>query len=71
MRVISKDREHFHGTHKGASLEIEREPDGRFYIIVRWKDGGLLYDGWAPDEIRRMRDAKREAIRGACLDVSV
>jgi hypothetical protein len=68
VRIISKDRKHFRGTHKGAEIEIEREPDGRFYIIVRAKDGGYLYDGWAPNDMRRMRDAKREAIRGACLD---
>jgi hypothetical protein len=67
VRTISKSRKHFHGTHKGATLEIEREPDGRFYIIVRWKDGGLMYDGWAPANIRRMAEAKHEAIRGACL----
>lgn len=68
MRILSKSRKHFQGTHKGATIEIEREPDGRFYIQVRWKDGGMMYDGWAPDEVRRMKDAKREAIRGACLD---
>ncbi len=67
MRIISRSRKHFSGTHKGASIEIEREPDGRFYIMVRGKNGGLLYDGWAPESITRMRDAKVEAIRGACL----
>ena len=68
MRTLSKSRNHFCGTHKGAHIDIEREPDGRFYIMVRWKDGGLLYDGWAPESIRRMADAKRQARRGACLD---
>ena len=67
MRVISKDRTHFCGTHKGAHIHIEKEPDGKFYIIVTWSDGGKLYDGWAPPEIRTMREAKREALRGACL----
>ena len=67
MRIISKSRMHFYATHKGASIEIERESDGRFYIIVREKDGGYLYDGWAPENITRMRDAKRQAIEGACL----
>jgi hypothetical protein len=70
MRTLSKSRKHFCGTHKGAHIDIEREPDGRFYIMVRWTDGCLLYDGWAPENIRRMPDAKREARRGACLDRS-
>jgi hypothetical protein len=35
---------------------------------VKWTDGGTLYDGWAPDNIRTMRQAKAEAIRGACLE---
>lgn len=67
MRIISKSRNHFHGTHKGGEIEIERESDGRFYIRVRWKDGGYLFDGWARNATT-MREAKREAIRGACLD---
>lgn len=68
MRIIEKSRKFFRGTHKGADIEIEREPDGRFYIIVTHANGGYLYDGWAPEEIRTMAEAKREAIRGACLD---
>lgn len=72
MRIISKSRKHFVGTHKGATIEIDRESEGRFrprfYITVRWKDGGLLYDGLAPKNISRMRDAKREAVRVAQLD---
>lgn len=66
MRIISKDRHHFRGTHKGAIIEIEREKGGRFYICV-FNDAGYCYDGYAPKEIRKMADAKREAIRGSCL----
>lgn len=66
MRIISKSRTHFHGTHKGHTIEIEREPDGRFYIRV-FSDHGYAYNGWAPEDCRTMADAKREAIRGACL----
>ncbi|ODU81653.1 hypothetical protein [Novosphingobium sp. SCN 63-17] len=66
MRTISKFRRHFHGTHKGNTVEIEKEPDGRFYIRV-FNDYGYAYDGWAPVEVRTMPQAKREAIRGACL----
>jgi len=68
MRTLSKSRTHFHGTHKGATLDIEREADGRFYIMVAHKDGGYLYDGWAPESVRTMPQAKAEARRGACLD---
>ena len=67
MRTISEDANHFHGTHKGATLEIELDEDDCWYIIVRWKDGGLLYDGWAPDNIFTLEQAKAEAVRGACL----
>lgn len=68
MRIKESRRNFFLGTHKGATIQIDREGDGRFYILVWMEDGCLGYDGWAPDDIRTMRDAKREAIRGACLD---
>lgn len=68
MRVKYQSRNHFFGTHKGATLNIERERDGRFYIIVNWTDGGALYDGWAPDHIRTMKEAKKEALYGAKLE---
>jgi hypothetical protein len=70
MRVLEKKRGYFRGTHKGATIEIERDHDmdRRFYIMVTWKDGGYLYDGWAPENITTMAEAKREARRGACLD---
>lgn len=67
MRIISKSRGSFTGTHKGHTIEIQKEPDGRFYIIVTDFAGLYAYDGWAPDEIRTMPAAKREAIKGACL----
>jgi len=70
MRIISKDRRHFRATHKGAEILIERDKqiEGRhFYITVTWKDGGKLYDGFAPEGMTTMKEAKREAIRGACL----
>jgi len=67
MRIITYDKDHFYGTHKGATINIEREAPGRFYIIVQHNDGGYLYDGWAPEGITNMREAKIEAIRGAEL----
>lgn len=71
MRIVEQRRGYFRGTHKGAEIEIERDrndPDRRFYIVVTHKDGGRLYDGWADVEITTIAEAKREAIRGACLD---
>jgi hypothetical protein len=69
LRIIESTRGYFRGTHKGATVEIERDKDadGRFYIWVNAKDGGYLYDGWAPVEITTMPAAKREALRGAGL----
>lgn len=70
MRIIEKSRGYFRGTHKGGEIEIQRDhdhPDRKFYIIVRWKDGGYLYQGYSPKGIDTMAQAKKEAIRGACL----
>ena len=68
MRIIESCRGHFSGTHKGHEIEIDREPDGRFYIRV-WhtKTGCHAYHGWAGEDIRTMKDAKREALYGSCL----
>ena len=70
MRILKKERGYFLGTHKGATIEIERDhdhPEHRFYIRVRWKDGCHMYDGYSPEGIETMAQAKGEAIRGACL----
>lgn len=68
MRIKSKSRNHFWGYHKGAEINIERETQrDRWYIIVTHKDGCYLYDGWAPENIRTIAEAKREAIRGSML----
>lgn len=63
MRIISKSSKHFHGTHKGSTIEIERERNGRFYIRV-FNDDGYGYDGLAPEGVNTMKAAKTEAIRG-------
>lgn len=73
MRIIEKRRGYFLGTHKGAQIEVMRDRGDfrhRFYIRVRADngEGGHLYDGWSPEGIITMAQAKREAIRGACLD---
>ena len=67
MRIIAQTRTEFSGTHKGASIDIQREPDGTYYIIVKARDGSYLYDGWAPKHVTNMRLAKIEALRGAQL----
>lgn len=67
MRTKSKSRKHFHGTHKGCEIFIDRETDGTFYIIVKAKDGCNIYDGWAPRDVTTMRQAKAEALYGSCL----
>ncbi len=71
MRIIEKSRGVFRGTHKGATIEIERvydHPRHKFYIIVTWEDGTYMYQGYSPEGIETMAQAKKEAIRGACLD---
>lgn len=74
MRIEESRRGYFRGTHKGAQIEIERDPcpgapDRKFYIRVRAQNGsgGHLYDGWSPEGVNTMAEAKRDAIKGACL----
>ncbi len=57
--------------HNGADIEITRvkvETALRFYIEVTWCDGRKLYSGYASPNVTRMADAKKEAIRQACLN---
>lgn len=72
MRIIKSERGYFRGTHKGYEIEIQRDhdfPDRHFYIWVRSLESGMhAYDGYCPAGITTMAAAKREAIRGACLD---
>lgn len=74
MRILSKSRDHFYGTHKGYSIEIERERQpvealgGRYrYYIWVYDGAGDAYDGYAPVSVTTMAEAKREALYGACL----
>lgn len=73
MRVITSERGYFCGTHKGYTIEIERERppvesfgERHFYIRV-YNGYGHAYDGYSPAGIRTMAEAKREALYGACL----
>lgn len=74
MRIIEQTRDRFRGTHKGCLVVIERETEpglcSEWYITVRTEGGcgGALYDGWPPEQVRTMDEAKREALAGSCLD---
>lgn len=72
MRIMKQSASTFWGTHKGHDIQIDREPkgdpfEGRFYIIVTAESGMCAYDGWAPETVTTMAEAKREALRGACI----
>lgn len=73
MRIVSKSRNYFHGTHKGYEIEIERERPpvesfGERHFYIRVFDGyGHAYDGYSPAGVTTMAEAKREALYGACL----
>lgn len=73
MRTLSKSRNHFHGTHKGYEIEIDRERpavesfgERHFYIRV-FNEHGHAYDGYAPADLTTLAEAKREALYGAGL----
>ena len=69
MRILEQRRGYFRGTHKGCTIEIERDRDHHaqaYYITVEAADGGKLYDGWAPNDVRTIAEAKLEAFYG-CL----
>ena len=78
MRIIEQTATRFRGTHKGYGISIWLDDDdvedeewgfGRFYIRVEnLEGGGHLYDGWAPESVTTIAQAKKEAIRGSCLD---
>lgn len=67
MRIKKQTARRFIGTHGGRDIEIERESDGQFYITVTAPCGMHDYDGWAPEDVTTMAQAKREALYGACL----
>lgn len=67
MRILEHRRGYLRATHKGSTIEIERDRGHHakaFYITVTAPDGGHLYDGWAPDDVQTMDEAKREAFYG-------
>lgn len=66
-RVVKKSSLHFIGYYKDWSIEIQREPDGQFYIMVTHPSHGIGYDGWWGSELNGMDEAIQEAFRGAML----
>ncbi len=77
MRIKEQTSKRFRGTHKGYEISIELDEEdeeeygyGRFYIRVQSiENGGHLYDGWAPESVTTIAEAKKEAIRGSGLDM--
>lgn len=72
MRILESRRGCFRGTHKGHTIEIEADRTSadsarKYYITVQDARGCHAYDGWSPAGVNTLREAKREAIRGACL----
>jgi hypothetical protein len=70
VRIIEKRRGYFYGTHKGSTIEIKRESADmhqRFYVQVTASSGSVLVDGWTPEGVVTMAQAKRWAIEGAKL----
>lgn len=73
MRIIKSSRSYFRGTHKGYEIEISRDhqfEDRHFYIRVWSLASGMhAYDGYSPAGVTTIAAAKREARRGAQLDI--
>jgi len=70
MDVLKSTRHSFWGRRPDADIEIDRDrslPGRTFYIRVTHVSGGMLYDGWAPEDVTTMAQAKAEALRGAGL----
>lgn len=69
MRVQESRHGYFRGTHKGHTIEIERDHDieGRHFYIRVYSDNGYAYDGYSPVGVATMAEAKREALRGSLL----
>lgn len=80
-KTFTETETSFEGEYKGYRIEIEleeierftgyddAEPEHRFYIRVFNNEisFGTLYDGYAPEEIETMKEAKAEALRGSML----
>ena len=68
LKIIEKTNDAFFGTYKKHDIQIEREDDCGFYIIVQNEDGCYSYDGyWSSCLPVEMSDAIEEALDGSCL----
>lgn len=68
---VEKTDDHFHAIYKGRDIQIDREPDGSFYIIVTDLESGMHdYDGWWQESrysTKTIDEAIEEALKGAML----
>lgn len=63
-----KTPDRFIGQYKQHDIDIKREDDGCFYIIVRSPEGSYCYDGWwKPYWKATINEAIHEALVGAEL----
>ena len=67
-RISEMTEDVFYGEYKGHVIEINRESDDDFYIMVRNPSGSFDYDGWwQHDGKDTIRDAVEEALKGSML----
>lgn len=71
IQIETHTPDNFYGTYKGRSIQIDREEDDSFYIIVTdIKSGMADYDGWWRESQvfnRTIEEAIEEALKGAIL----
>ena len=67
--IRSYNEDFFDGTYKGHDIEINRELQDKFYIMVTDPDGMFAYDGyWEAIEVSgSMKNATEQALRGSEL----
>ena len=66
--VHDRNKDEFYGQYKDHEINVERQHDGRFYILVK-NDVGYLYDGWmkASDADTTIEAAVEDAMIGSGL----
>ena len=66
VKALIRTDDHFYGTYRKHEIQIDREPNGSFYIIVRSPSGSCCYDGWRKGSLD-MSAAITQALVGSCL----